>query len=296
MEITFNYVYFSKVRNRILCLSALLFFSQYVFTQELEQSLLWKVEGKGISPSYIYGTFHLLPQKDFELKSKVSDAFYESAQVVLELDMDDPDLQMKLMMNASMTDSVTLEQLLSEEDYQLIDRILKATSGLGLDSYKTMKPYVISTMLIPTLLEGQPASFEATFAKMASENGMEVKGLETVAFQMSVFDKIPIDEQIKDLLEIINEREKVKTLFDQMVEAYKNEEVSMIYAMISDYMDSDNEIEFILLDRNQKWIARISDLAKEKTTFFGVGAGHIGGGGGIINLLRKSGYSVTPIY
>ena len=272
-----------------------LFIVTDVQAQELEKTLLWKIEGKGIKPSYIYGTFHLLPQKDFEVKDKVREAFNTSEQIVLELDMDDPSMQKQVMENASMLDGKTLDQLLTEEEYAIMDRILVSTIGAGLDNYNTVKPVVLSSLLLPTLVDGLPASFELTFVQMASESGKEVLGLETVQEQMKVFDKIPYEDQIDDILEIVTEREKMKKLFNSMIEVYKKEDVNKMHKMISQYMDGENELTYFLSDRNKKWIARIGKYAKQKPSFFGVGAGHLAGEYGVINLLMKEGYTVTAV-
>ena len=263
--------------------------------QELEQTLLWKIEGKEIQPSYIYGTFHLLPQKDFVLKEKVSRAFDESEQIVLELDMDDPNMQMKVMENASMNGQ-TLDLLLSEDDYNMIDRVLMSTVGASLDDYNTVKPVILSSLLIPTLLDGLPASFELTFVQMATEKNKEILGLETVKEQMEAFDRIPYKDQLEDILEIVNERDRMRSLFNEMIEIYKNEDIKAMNAVISKYMNGENELEYVLLERNRNWISRIGELSKEKSSFFGVGAGHIGGEEGVINLLKEDGYIVTPIF
>lgn len=263
--------------------------------QELEQTLLWKIEGKEIKTSHIYGTFHLLPQKDFILKEKVSRAFDEAEQIVLELDMDDPNMQMKVMENASM-DGQTLDLLLSEDDYNMIDRVLMSTVGASLDDYNTVKPVILSSLLIPTLLDGLPASFELTFVQMAEERNKEVLGLETVKEQMEAFDRIPYEDQLDDILEIVNERDRMRSLFNEMIEIYKKEDIKAMNAVISKYMNGENELKYVLLERNRNWISRIGELSREKSSFFGVGAGHIGGEGGVINLLRKAGYTVTPIF
>lgn len=262
---------------------------------KLASSLLWKIEGNNIQPSYLYGTFHLLPQKDFIMKEKVTKAFDQSEQIVLEMDMDDPNLQLKMMQYAPMKDGQTLDQMLSEEDYAIIDRVLTATMGSGLSNFNSFKPFVLSSMLLPTLLDGRPASFEATFAQMAQESQKELLGLETAQEQMSLFDDIPYEEQIDDILDIVKDRDNMRVIFNDMIEVYKKEDISEMYKRISSYMDWADELEYLVLARNRKWISRIDSLAKEKSTFFGVGAGHLGGEEGVVTLLQKAGYSVTPV-
>ena len=92
-----------KLHIRIVLFLAIAgLFTHSSVAQETENTLLWKVEGKDIKPSYVFGTLHLLPQSDFLLKKKVENAFMETDLLVLELDMDDPGLQAETMKHANM--------------------------------------------------------------------------------------------------------------------------------------------------------------------------------------------------
>lgn len=93
--------------------------------QEAMDALLWKIEGKDLTePSYLYGTIHIISQNDFFLTDATKQAFDESQKVVLELDMDDPQMPMQMMQYANMQDGQTLDQLLSEETYQKLDELV----------------------------------------------------------------------------------------------------------------------------------------------------------------------------
>lgn len=266
-----------------------------VQAQTGSKSLLWKVEGDNIQTSYLYGTIHLLPQDAFEIKEKVTDAFNSSEQIVLEIDMDDPSMQMKLMQNAAMKGGTTLDQVFSEEDYKAVSDALKETMGIGLEVVNTMKPFMIASMLIGNLIEGTPASYELSFMQMAKEKELEILGLETIEDQMAVFDKIPYEEQAKDVVGMVRNQEETKQEFAEMVKAYNNEDIDQLYDIIDDYADTATEMEELIINRNQNWIPVIGELAKEKVSFFGVGAAHLGGEQGVINLLKEAGYTVSPV-
>ena len=267
----------------------------FAHARQESKSLLWKVEGHNIQTSYLFGTIHLLPQDDFAIKEKVSNAFNDAEQIVLELDMDDPTLQMKMMQHAPMKEGITLDQVFSEEEYTAVSNALKEQTGMGLENMNTMKPIVISSMLIGKLIEGTPASYEMTFVQMARERELEILGLETVADQMAVFDRIPYQEQAKDVMEMINHEEEMRKEFSEMIIAYNNEDIDQLYDIIDEYTDTETEMEELVVKRNKSWIPLIGELAQEKTTFFGVGAAHLGGDQGVINLLKEAGYTVTPI-
>ena len=120
--------------------------------QGLQNSLLWEISGNGIQKSYVYGTFHLLPQEDFRLTEKVTTAFDASEQIVMELDMDNPNMQMEMMQNMAMTDGTTLDKIIGEKDLKLLDEQLKAAAGFGVVQANTFKPFMVETFCYPRLL------------------------------------------------------------------------------------------------------------------------------------------------
>lgn len=258
-------------------------------------SLLWKIEGPGTQTSYLFGTIHLLPESEFKIQEKVTNAFHAAEQIVLEVDMDDPSLQMKLMQYATMKEGVTLEQVFSEEDYELVNDEIIRIMGIGLANLNTMKPYMLYSMLIRNIIEGTPASYELTFVQMAREKGLEVLGLETIAEQMAVFDRIPYSVQAEDVVDMVREKEEMKKEFAEMVSAYNAEDLEALIEITEEYADSEEMLNELIYKRNKNWIPLIREMSAGKRTFFGVGAGHLGGPEGVIALLKKAGYEVTPV-
>lgn len=262
--------------------------------QELVKSLLWKLEGDSIRTSYVFGTFHMLPQADFEIKERVKKAFGESDQVVMELDMDDPNMQSELMLNIGMKDGNTLDQLMSKEDIKLLDDQLKSTANFSVAQVNTFKPFMVETFILPSFIEGIPASYEITFVQMAIDLQLPIEGLESVSDQANIFDIIPYEEQVEDLIDILKNRENMENLFARMIKLYKEEDINTLYNESLDYFN-ETEVDLLLHERNAKWIDTIAKFAQEKATFFAVGAGHLGGEKGVIRLLQEAGYRLTPV-
>ncbi|MEO1437210.1 MAG: TraB/GumN family protein, partial [Bacteroidota bacterium] len=144
-------------------------------------------------------------------------------------------------------------------------------------------------------IPGKSTSFEFTFVEMATKAQMEIHGLESVQDQLSIFDQISYSEQAKDVKDMLHNEQKYLDLYDDMIELYKLEDMNALYHIVAEGMDGENEAALLLDKRNQAWIAEISTLAKAKPTFFGVGAAHLGGEQGVIELLKKAGYSITPV-
>ncbi|MEO9484438.1 MAG: TraB/GumN family protein [Ekhidna sp.] len=262
--------------------------------QELENSLLWRIEKADIKTSFVYGTFHLLPQEDFELKEKVKRAFESVELVVMELDMDDGNMQAEMMRNMQMKGGMTLDQLMTKDDLKLLDDQLSATVNLTAEQVNTFKPFMVETFLLPSFIEGTPASYEMTFVQMAISKTIAIEGLEEVSDQINLFDQIPYEKQAEDLLDILKNRQNMEKLFARMIDIYKKEDINGLYQESLDYFDEE-EVSILLNQRNVKWIEKMADFSKEKATFFAVGAGHLGGELGVITLLRQAGYKVTPI-
>jgi uncharacterized protein YbaP (TraB family) len=264
--------------------------------QQLEKTLLWKIEGEGIKTSYLFGTFHILPESDFEMLDKVSKAFNETEQLVMELNMDNPLIQMEMMKHMAMKDGMTLDKLIDSVDYKKLDAALKESVGVGVMMFNTFKPMLVGTFLILNYIEGDPASFEITLTAMAKEKEMEIDGLETVEDQMDIFDEIPYSDQAEGLMKMVLEKDKIAKLLEEMIATYKIEDLDALYELTLEDAANEKEIEMLLFKRNREWIPKMEKFSKKKSTFFGVGAGHLGGEEGLVILLRDAGYSVTPIF
>jgi len=266
------------------------------FAQQNENSLLWKVEGNGIKTSYVFGTFHMLPKEDFILKDKVKDALQATQLTVLELDMDDPAMQTEMMQLSALKDNKTLSEFMDAEEYALIDTYLKEKMGMGLDNFKTFKPLLVSTMVMMGYLGKDMASYETSLIKLTKEQEKEIKGLETVAFQMSVFDEQPYEQQLDEVVKLLKEEKYMKDMFTKMITLYKNENIEGLYDYMDDFFGQDQkQLDRMLHARNANWIPKIGEYSQEQAVFYGVGAGHLGGDQGVINLLREAGYTVTSI-
>ena len=262
--------------------------------QKLDKGLLWKISGNGITkPSYIFGTIHVTC--DATLEPNVIKALADTKQLYLELDMDDPKMQTSMMSTITMKDGKTMSSLVSAEDFKTLDAFMRKQTGMPASAINTFKPFIATTFLLPKMLDCPIQSFEGELVKATKAQNEEIYGLETVEYQMGVFDAIPYEVQIGELLKSAKDDMAAdkKELADMMA-VYKAKDLNALYMfmaksnnkMYSDYND-------VLLDnRNKNWIPKIEEVAKATPTFFGVGAAHLAGENGVIMLLRKKGYKV----
>lgn len=265
--------------------------------QDLENSLLWEISGKQLEqPSYLFGTIHMTC--DATLDSDVLNALDNTSLLVLELDMDDPNLQMKMMQGVYMKDGRSLKDLLNEDDYAILSTFIKEELGVSIDLLSQMKPFLLSAMFYPKLLGCSVQSYEMKLMEVASAQNEEVLGLETVEEQMKVFDDIPYEDQAYDLLRSAKDNLAYdKETFMKLLELYKNEDIEGMHKL----MEADKNLttsqhqDKMLDERNKKWISKIEEFSKAQPTFYGVGAAHLAGKNGVIQLLRDAGYSVEAV-
>ena len=282
---------------RYVILFFTLFISLFSNAQELEKSLLWKISGNGLKkPSYLFGTIHLTC--DTSLDANTLNALETTEQLYLELDMDDKSIQMKLMKLMMMKDGAKLSTLLSPEDFKILDEFMKKNLNMSAKLFDSFKPFMISSMLFPKMLDCKSQSVESELMKITKEQNEEIFGLEKAEDQMKVFDEISYQDQAEELLKTVKDNlEKDKKEFQEMITIYQNKDIEGMLKMMS---DSDNKItsenqDILLNDRNKKWIPIMVKIMKDKPTFFGVGAGHLAGEEGVIKLLRKQGYKVEAV-
>lgn len=272
------------------------------------KSLLWEITGKGLKkPSYLYGTIHMIDADDFFLTEATRKAFDDSERITFEINMKDMtgfSTLFTVMTKIMMKNGTTLADLLSAEDYRLVSNHFQEM-GLPMFMLERIKPMFLTVMASgdsPSLGGMQEAdsdikSYELEFMKMAESQKKDMAGLETVAFQMSIFDSIPYQAQAQMLVESIKAGDSGEGELDIATEWYKQQDIDALYNMIqTDTAGTSPYEEMLLVNRNLNWIPLMEEMMKKKTTFFAVGAGHLGGEKGVIRLLRKEGYHLRPLY
>ncbi|MDJ1481641.1 TraB/GumN family protein [Cytophagaceae bacterium YF14B1] len=282
-------------RYFLLCIS-FLFSIPTLFAQN-DKSLLWEISGKGITkPSYIFGTIHIVCASDLVITDNLKTAFNKSEQLYLELDMDDPNMLLQMMQHMTMKEGTTLKTLLSEADYTMVSTYFQKKTGMSIDMLGAAKPFFIMSLVLPSTMNCQTASWETSLLSLAQERKIETYGLETLQDQLAVIDQISYKDQASMLLEALKDTIQSQKENQKLINLYKDQDIDGMQKTISTASQATSRYESILLtDRNNRWIPLITKIAIERPTFFAVGAGHLGGKKGVIQLLRKAGYQVKPV-
>ncbi len=266
----------------------------------LTSSLLWEIKGKKVeSPSYIMGTMHLIPQDKFLFPEHIEEKLKNSEVLVMEIGGISEDVNLvKYMMldTGNVFNYFTEQQLDSLFDY--------TEKELGYDEenmrmmFSKMKPLVIMQLMTKNTFGDNPESYELTLEKLAKEDSIEIKGLETIEDQVAIFDKISIEQQIDMLIATLKESysETESASSSEIIEVFLTQDIDSIYRYTtSEGGEMGNMEKDFLTDRNQNWIPQIRKLIKRNKCFIAVGAGHLGGPKGVIKLLEDEGYELIPV-
>ncbi len=284
-----------------------------------KKALLWKITSKKTkTPSYLFGTIHMIEEDDYFMPEYVERSLGESEKVFFEINTDDMSSMggmSSLMGMIFMEEGVTLKDLLNEEDYKKVKDKLSGNPLFMLlgDMTDRIKPMFLSTMLEQGeslgggggsgspfgggMSLGSMKSYEMELTDMAKKQNKPIAGLETIEFQMGMFDSISLEEQAKMLVQSLEASEEdMDASLDAMVKLYTEQDIPGLYKMIQEQSgeNSDFEEKFLIM-RNENWIPLMEEAMVAQPTFFAVGAGHLGGEKGVVALLRKQGYLVTPV-
>lgn len=263
--------------------------------------MLWKITGNDLErPSWLFGTIHMLCEEDAVLSPNLQKAIRACDEVFLEVDMDDLFEMMGVMGNMRMKGDTTLRDLLSVDDYARVRAYFDARPiALPFTLIETFKPLLAAS----TLQEGdmpcdKTAILEQVIIGEARRHGKQVQGLETMAYQAGILDSIPYKLQAEQLVAYIDSARTgvaginlIRDLFD----AYRSQDLSRLEALT---VETDPALlsftDIMLYHRNQNWVRKLKTLLPQRSLVIAVGAGHLPGEKGLIELLRRAGYTVTP--
>ena len=283
------------------CLSLISFLSIAQAPAPSDKTLLWRISGGNLTqPSYLFGTIHMLCSNTLQLSDSLKSAIAGSSQVFLEIDMDNMDELASVMAKMKMNGDTTLQDLLSVEEYAAVKSFFNQQgTPIPFSMLEKYKPMLAAS----SVMEGDmdcpnPSSMEQLIMDETKAVGKKIKGLETIAFQMSIFDSIPYKIQARQLYNYVRNYGKNdgKKDYEELASAYMQQDLNALEAItLKDDMGISNFMEVLLYSRNRDWVKKMQTLMPTGSIVAAVGAGHLPGDQGVISLLRKAGYKVEPV-
>lgn len=265
-----------------------------------QNTLLWEITGNGLrEPSYLFGTMHVLCEENLPKHDSLLPAMARCKRLVIEMDESKVGAIKQLRL-ARMRGDTSLSDLLDEEELAEVARFFTDSLGLRLSFLMTMKPALLSSLVMLNALpceQKEITGVEKVLQSWGDSLNLRLEELETFRYQAALFDSIPYAVQAQELLHGVREHEKLAEEFRTLVHLYSNQLLDSIAVIIpfdsSDVYDL--EAKFIA-NRNRNWMHKMPGMMKNSPCFFAVGAAHLPSENGVIYLLRKEGYTVRPIF
>jgi hypothetical protein len=264
-----------------------------------DKGLLWKIERDGARPSYVFGTMHSDDPRVLRLPPEVQRPFDASASYTMEVLMD---LQAMAEMSQAMmfTDGRTLKGVLGAELYSKAAALMERR-GLPAAALNEVKPWAIYvTLSMPPTASGDVLDLSLYNAALAGNK--PVFGLESATEQLSVFDQLTMSEQVELVAEIVEHHDQVAGMIEEMRGIYLKRDLAGLERFAAKYNAlmnpklSDKLMDKLIDARNARMVERMLPRLKEGNAFIAVGALHLPGERGILNLLAQRGYRVSVVY
>ena len=267
--------------------------------------LVWKISGNGIkNPSYILGTHHGRPFNYCDSIPGLMKAFDKVDNIIGEINMIEfsemsPERMQKMQAMMMMPADTSLLSLFNEEETAKVNAWLKDEMGASLEMLSVMKPMTIMvTVQNKEMMEVIPeiatmTTIDKYMQTLGQRKGKTIGELETADYQMELLYGNSLEEQADALLEMIDHGDS-KGLLQQLTNAYKSQNLDTLWKVFQEQMTG-YEYDAIVKVRNLNWEKQMKELLPKQTTLFVVGAGHLPGEYGMINLLREAGFKVKPV-
>lgn len=292
-----NKIQFStmKMKRIFLALSAIF------FTLGAQAQLFWKVSGNGLAkPSYLFGTHHLIEKEKIAGFDKVLAVIPQTDAIVGEMDMSNMlGMQLKMVKHIMMKDT-TMRDLLSAEEYEMVDIQCKEVLGKGLDKLGKMKPILISTLLQVKLymkhnnLKKEPEAIDIILQKEGKKEKKNIIGLETVEEQIDVlFNSVSLKSQAESLVESAKDKDKTFVKFNELNDAYLKGDLNTL-SRLAEPMTAEEKRMFID-KRNNNWVIQLKTILPTQSCLVAVGCMHLVDETGLVQQLRNAGFTVEAV-
>lgn len=266
------------------------------------ETSVWRVTD-GNNTVYLGGTVHLLRPSDYPLPEEYEQAYQASSELFFETDissMSDLSVQAQMLQQLTYSDGRTLKTVLSEDAYTALEDYT-ATIGMPLMMLEQFKPgMIISTLQV---LEFQrigftPQGVDAFFNTRALGDAKGIGALETIEEQIGFLAAMGEGNESEFILLSLEDLENTNALMEEMITAWRDGDEEALQKLFVDDMEqrAPELFDSLLRQRNLRWMPQIEAMFEDPDTeFVLVGAAHLIGGEGLVQLLQRKGYEVSQL-
>jgi uncharacterized protein YbaP (TraB family) len=267
-----------------------------------KKSCLWKICSKQ-NTVYLLGAIHLMREDGYPLNKSIESAYHDSQTLVLEINLDEAsssEAQQLMLSKGLYPAGHNLRESLSPKTFELVK---KKTEELGLDIQQVnrLKPWLVTMTLAAMQLEqlgyDSKLGIDRHFFDLARADKKEILNLESIEYQVSLLEGMSSGNQEAALLETIQELDLFKNEFEEIVKAWSyGESQKLDELLLESFKDYPELLSQLIVQRNKNWVPRIEEFLNQKgNVLVVVGAAHLIGNKGVLELLRQKGYVVEQL-
>lgn len=287
------------MNTRFLAIFSLFF--PFLFPQQADaqtaKSLLWEISGNGLAnPSYLYGTMHVGDKRAHNFSDATLKAFGQAKAFAGELNMEEVD-RLAVLNLMKLSDGQKLNTLFTTEEWTRLEAYCMDRLRVNINDFNDYNIFFVYSLIAQSQFKNQKGeAVDMYFFGQAKKQSKKLLGLEQMEEQIAAINSMTVDEQKKMLLETIDGKAGTgEKEMKQMLKAYAKGDLDKLVE-ISEDADMGNNFETAFItDRNHRMAERMVPIMQEQSTFVAVGALHLPGDEGVIELLRGMGYVVEPL-
>ncbi len=285
-----------NVPRYVLCLISFTFLFSIPCYSDVGPGLLWRVHLPKHPANFLFGTIHVDDKRVKKLNPKIIRRFKEAKTLCLEI-LPNRETQVGIGLAMLLPKFQSLDEIIGAS---LFSRLSLSLNKLGMDPLQAsyLKPWAAMIVLSRPQSRGGYAMDEQ-FYHWAEHQYKNLCALETLHEQLAVFDQLKVKDQVSLLEDTLDHLPMLQEMNEQLIQAYLTGNLDSIYQRSLDLESTDHELSQRLRDalidqRNFRMLNRLVPILKKGRSFIAVGALHLPGKNGLLNLLRKEGYVVTP--
>jgi uncharacterized protein YbaP (TraB family) len=282
-----------KLKSSHFFIGFILLLLHFVVNSISAQSLCWSIKSdKSKKVSYLYGTMHVKDKRVFNISENVLKAMSDVDLFALEVNPEKMELTAIMQMMLKGTGR-SIKASLTDTEYYILDSLCKKKIKVSVSVFDNMQPIILQAFISTSDDYDTTLQFlDMHMYKLSQKSKKEVTGIETMEEQISAFQALGYDEQIELLKKELNEATKSEDDFEKMIKFYNQGDIDSLLVFSEEYNMPTKLSKVLIEDRNIKMADRIEKIIKRQSLFAAVGALHLPGANGIINILRKKGYRV----
>ena len=265
-----------------------------------DKGLLFSIERAGAPVSYIYGSIHSGDPRVLTFSDRLRAILHSSDQFMMEIKIDQSVI-MQSLTGMWLMDGRKLSDVIGDRLYQMV---IETGNKVGMPemSFTYMRPWVV-TMLFSLPPGNYEQIVDVELMKMAMSSGQPVVGLETIQEQFDVFDKMSISDQKVLLENTLKNYPLLSTQFESLLEAYLDRNLGRLQQLAEQQIELQSDatqaierlMERLLDDRNQRMLERMLPEIENSSNFIVVGALHLPGENGLLNMLKQRGFMISVV-